>query len=241
MRVLALDTTTREGSVALVEDDRLVEERGGDGSRTHAERLPSELVALVAAHGVAWTDIDLFAVASGPGSFTGLRVGIATIQGLAFVNRRRVVAVATLDALAQVGSADRAAGTIVAAWMDAHRRDVFTALYRVTDAPLFGLERLAAIEAPSVGDPAETLARWSASLDRRSVFIGDGAVKYRDAIVRGAAGAEIAEPPPLAGAIGRIALARAARGDTLDPAGIQPLYVRRPDAEIDREKKRSPR
>jgi tRNA threonylcarbamoyladenosine biosynthesis protein TsaB len=241
MRVLALDTTTREGSVALVEDDRVVEERSGDGSRTHAERLPSELAALVASRGVAWIDIDLFAVASGPGSFTGMRVGIATIQGLAFVNRRRVVAVGALDALAQVASADRAAGTIVAAWMDAHRRDVFTALYRVADAPLFTLERLAAIEAPSVGDPVETLARWSAYLDRGSVFIGDGALKYRDAIARGAAGAEVEPPPLLAGAIGRIALARAARGDTLDPAGIQPLYVRRPDAEIDREKKRSPR
>ena len=72
------------------------------------------------------------------------------------------------------------------------------------------------------------------------MFIGDGAVKYRGEIDRGAAGAAVTAPPPLAGAIGRIALARAARGDTVDPAGIQPLYVRRPDAEIDREKKRSP-
>jgi len=241
MRVLALDTTTREGSTAFVEDDRVVDERRGDGSRTHAERLPLELADLLAAHGVAWADIDLFAVASGPGSFTGLRIGIATIQGLAFVNRRRVVAVTALDALAHVASADRAAGTMVAGWMDAHRHDVFTALYRVTDAPPFTLERLAAVEAPSVGDPVETLTRWSAYLDRASVFIGDGAVKYRGEIARGAAGAEVSALPPLAGAIGRIALARAARGDTVDPAGIQPLYVRRPDAEIDREKKRSAR
>src|SRR5207249_762528 len=141
------------------------------------------------AHGVPWADIVLSAVASGPGSVPALRIGIATIPGLAFVNRRRVVAVAALDALAQVASADRAAGTIVAAWMDAHRHDVFTALYRVTDAPLFTPERLAAVEAPSVGDPLETLTRWSAYFDRGSVFIGDGAVKYRGEIDRGAAGA----------------------------------------------------
>src|SRR2546426_8856911 len=137
MRVLALDTTTREGSVALVEDDRVVDERRGDGSRTHGERLPSELADLAAAHGVAWGDIDLFAVASGPGSFTGLRIGIATIQGLAFVNRRRVVAVAALDALAQAASADRAAGTIVAAWVGAPRPEVFPAPDRGTGAPPF--------------------------------------------------------------------------------------------------------
>ncbi len=106
MRVLALDTTTRAGSVALVDDERVVDERSGDAPRPHAERLPGEIIALLAAHGVAVADVDLFAVASGPGSFTGLRIGIATIQGLAFVRQRPVVAVSALEALAQLGSRD---------------------------------------------------------------------------------------------------------------------------------------
>src|SRR6266567_3825378 len=106
MRVIALDTTTRAGSVALVEDDRVIDERAGDGSRTHAERLPAEIIALTDAHGVGWKDVDLYAVASGPGSFTGLRIGIATIQGLAFVYGRRVVGVPALEALAHAESAD---------------------------------------------------------------------------------------------------------------------------------------
>src|SRR5919197_3604508 len=100
MLVLALDTTTREGSVAIVGDDRIVAERRGDASRTHAERLPSEIVDLVTAQAVAWSAIDLFAVAAGPGSFTGLRIGIATIQGLAYANDKKVVAISALDALA---------------------------------------------------------------------------------------------------------------------------------------------
>src|SRR5881227_3776281 len=160
MRVLALDTTTREGSVALVEDDRVVDERRGDGSRTHAERLPSELADLAAAHGVAWADIDVFAVASGPGSFTGLRIGIATVQGLAFVCARPVVGVPALDALAHAGSIDAPAGTVVGVWMDAQRRDVFASLYEVVDAPLLAPERLRVVEEPTVGDPASTLERW---------------------------------------------------------------------------------
>src|SRR6476620_2170826 len=119
MKVLALDTTTRGGSVAIVDDDRVVDERSGDGARTHAERLPAAIVSIAAASQLALSDIDLCAVASAPGSFTGLRIGIATIQGLAFVHGRRVVAIPALEALAQMASLDLATGTLVTSWMDA--------------------------------------------------------------------------------------------------------------------------
>src|ERR1700709_87575 len=100
MRVLALDTTTRAGSAARVADEQIVDERAGDGTRTHALRMPGEIVSLAAAHEWPLSTIDLYAVASGPGSFTGLRVGIAQIQGLALVHGRRVAAIPVLDALA---------------------------------------------------------------------------------------------------------------------------------------------
>src|SRR5437868_288905 len=97
MLVLALDTTTLEGSVALVDDGRIVEERPGDRSRTHADRLPGECLELLAGHGITLASIDLFAVASGPGSFTGLRIGIAAMQGFAFVAGRRMLGVPALE------------------------------------------------------------------------------------------------------------------------------------------------
>jgi tRNA threonylcarbamoyl adenosine modification protein YeaZ/ribosomal-protein-alanine acetyltransferase len=231
MRVLALDTTTREGSIALVEDDRLVDERAGDAARTHAERLPGALVALAGARGWKLAEIDLFAVAAGPGSFTGLRIGIATMQGLAFVHGRHLVGVSALDALAQLGSEKAGPGTRVAAWMDARRREVFGALYEVRNAPVFSPERVNLIEGPMVGDAYATLAHWAGKLD---VFIGDGATLYRDAIARVAPDARVLPAPLLAGAIGRVAVARARRGSPADPAAIQPVYVRRPDAEIAR-------
>src|SRR3954469_13948498 len=115
MRVLALDSTTRAGSVALVDGDRVVTERAGDGSRKHGERLPGELADL----GAAWGTIDGFAVASGPGSFTGLRIGIATMQGLALVAGRRVVGVSALEALAQIASTQLSPGALIASWVDA--------------------------------------------------------------------------------------------------------------------------
>ena len=239
MNTLALDTTTRAGSVALVIDDRVVDERTGDASRTHAERLPEEIVTLAAAHDLTIADIDLFAVASGPGSFTGLRIGIATMQGLAFVHRRPLAGIPALEALAQLGSHGLAAGSIVAAWMDAHRREVFAALYRVEDATDDGAgpARLAEVEGATVGPPEATLGRWITKALRASVFVGDGAVLYREAIASAVPSGRVMPAPRLAGVIGRLAAARAARGAAAGPAAIQPLYVRRPDAEIARDEK----
>jgi tRNA threonylcarbamoyladenosine biosynthesis protein TsaB len=236
MRVLALDTTTRAGSVALVEDDDIVDQRPGDGARTHAARLPAEITAIVDAHHLALADIDLYAVASGPGSFTGLRIGIATIQGLAFVHARRVAAIPALDALAHAGSVDTPPGTLIAAWMDAHRHEVFAALYRVTEAAQFSPARLVEVEGPTVGSPAAMLARWAAQPGGLpDAFTGDGAILYANEISGAAPDAPVVAPPLLAGAIGRLAFAR--RSEAVEPGAMRALYVRRPDAEIARDER----
>src|SRR3954465_6855724 len=124
MRVLALDTTTRAGSAALVDDDRVVGERGGDGARARALRRPGELLALAEANRWPLPTIDLYAVASGPGSFTGLRIGIATIQGLALVHGRRVAAIPVLDALAHAVTGGLPAGALIGGLMGADRGGV---------------------------------------------------------------------------------------------------------------------
>jgi len=237
MRVLALDTTTRTGSAAVVVDDRVLAEQSGDAARTHAERLPADLLALLAACDLGLADVDAFAVASGPGSFTGLRIGIATIQGLAFVGRRPVAAVPALDALAHTAAAAAAPNVVVAAWMDASRGEVFSSVYRVTDRAPFDPARLTILEEPRVATPDATLARWMQDRIAPDVVVGDGAVRFAEAI--GHAGrACVREPPPLAGTIGRLAVARIRAGEGIDPAAIRPLYVRRPDAELAREARR---
>jgi tRNA threonylcarbamoyladenosine biosynthesis protein TsaB len=231
MRVLALDTTTRAGSVAIVEDGRVLVERAGDPSRTHAERLPADVIEAVSSIGMELSAIDLFAVASGPGSFTGLRIGIATVQGFAFVLEKRVAPVSALTALAQAAATGRAAGTRAGAWMDAHRRDVFSALFEVGDEMAMGLKALIEVEPPMVGAPAETLERW-ALLGTPEVICGDGASLYAGLLPASVAAVGA---PPLAGLIGRLAIAAAAENATVSPAGVQPLYVRRPDAEVARD------
>ena len=240
MRVLSLDTTTRAGSIALVADGRVVEERRGDPLRTHAERLPGEMLALLAAHALTLAAIDVFAVASGPGSFTGLRIGIATMQGAAFVQRRPVVGVSALSALAQIGSAEARPGDLVAAWMDAHRREVFSALFRVGAGDLFEPAHLVEIEPPMVDDPLSTLQRWQPHLaGKTTTFHGDGAVMYAEAIDQTSPQPHrtVHDVPLLAGAIGRMASVLAATGTPYDAGRVQAVYVRRPDAEIERDRK----
>ena len=236
MRVLALDTTTRAGSAALVSGDCVVDERSGDGARTHALRLPGEIVALAEANRWRLSEIDLYAVASGPGSFTGLRIGIATIQGLAFVHGRRVVGVPALDALAHAGSRDLPEGALIAAWMDAHRHDVFAALYQVTGAAVFSRARLTEVEGPTVGSAASTLTRWRAlSPSLPTVFVGDGAMLYAAEVTRESPASRVLPLPLLAGVIGRLAVSRAS--EAVEPAAVRPVYGRRPDVEIARGEK----
>jgi hypothetical protein len=138
--------------------------------------------------------------------------------------------------------------------MDAQRREVFSALYRVTSAGLFDPGRLIELESAGVGDPECTLDRWRERLDpstavasdpstargagRSVVFVGDGAVLYKGLVCgRGGGSRRVIAPPLLAGAVGRMAVARARRGEAVDPGDVHPLYVRRPDAEIDRERR----
>src|ERR1700752_5126235 len=124
MVVLALDTTTPAGSCALTVDGSVVREEASDVSLSPATRLPLDLMALLEHSGVALGAVDVFAIATGPGSFTGLRIGISTMQGLAFAGGKSLIGVSGLDALARV--ADREAdGRRIATWVDAWRGEVY--------------------------------------------------------------------------------------------------------------------
>ncbi len=282
MLVLALDTTTRPGSVALVRDAELLAVRSGIAAETHAERLPAAIVRLLEDAGLALSAIDVFGVAAGPGSFTGLRIGIATIQGLAFALNRPVVGVSCLDVLALIAQ-ETAVGTpppLVAAWMDAQRQEVFAALYEVragragasqesaassapglkAGSPTTGEEKAGSptgevnsdrqpsdrwrvIDGPVSERPANVLERWEDLAAGRSVRLaGDGVGRYRDLLLQHLHGRFTAvEPlPPLAPVIGRMTREAAAAGRTVAPHAVRPIYVRRPDAELARDRRPAP-
>ncbi len=239
MRVLALDTTTVAGSAALLVDDRIVAERASDPGRSYAEQLPAGLLELLESCGVSIREIDAFAVATGPGSFTGLRIGIATIQGLAFVGQRPVAGVSALDAIAHAVSGTSGPGTIVAAWMDAQRAEVFAAAYRVEDRPPYDPLRIVPLDEARVGTADAVLERWTAErIARPDIVAGAGAVRYAGAVEGRLPGVRVVGAPVLAGVIGRLGAARVRAGGADGPSGVRPLYVRRPDAELARDARR---
>ena len=211
-------------------DRTILIEHTGDASRTHGERLPRELMAVLEHARVDLREIDRFAVSTGPGSFTGLRVGIATIQGLAFAQKKLVVAVSSFEALAFPTSGLRPpASAATAAWIDARRGEVFATLYDAAGREL---------ATPTSLKPAATLDAWSpilAALDRIR-FTGDGAMLYREQILArlGERALIDTEAHRLAGRIGLIAAAAADRA--VVPHAVVPLYVRRPDAVLARER-----
>jgi tRNA threonylcarbamoyladenosine biosynthesis protein TsaB len=231
--VLALDTTTRAGSIAVARGDEVLAVLEGDGTRTHGERLPGEIEEALRRAGVKPGALDLLVVSSGPGAFTGLRIGLAAMQGLAMVLDKPVVGVSALEALAD--AAYRESGLAidlpVAPWMDAARGEVFAGVYRAgAHAPQPLLD-------PMVGLPADIMRALPLASDQAAAFIGDGAARYRGLIQDARPSARIIEPAPLiAVALARLGRERAGRGEAGPPHALQPLYVRRPDAELDRER-----
>jgi tRNA threonylcarbamoyladenosine biosynthesis protein TsaB len=219
MMILALDTTTRQGSCALLSGDSVLRERSSTAAQTHAAHLPGDLMMLLDEVGLSLGAIDAFAVSTGPGSFTGLRVGIATMQGLAFAEGKPLYGVSALDALAAVAAPDAHGGRITA-WIDAWRGEVYEATYA----------QGATVDQPVIARPEQLLA----AATRGTLFIGAGAATHAGVIRQALGGdARLASPvdPPIAAAIARLAAAMAAAGDRPGPDAIRPLYVRRSDAE----------
>jgi len=230
--ILSLDTTTRGGSVAITRGEHLLAVVPGDAARSHAERLPGEMASALAQAGLQRADLELLAVATGPGAFTGLRIGLAAMQGLAMTLRLPVIGISALDALAdEVTDTDAA---LVAPWMDAQRGEVFATLI---DRPSNEV-----LESPLAARPALVLEAWRSHLDnRRAVFIGDAAERDAALIAGVGAGQWITRVPPLlAPALARLAGRRAAAGEGGLPHQLTPIYVRRPDVEIERERRDRP-
>jgi tRNA threonylcarbamoyladenosine biosynthesis protein TsaB len=224
VRILGIDTATWTCAVALARDGAVLEERAERTESSHAATLPRLVGDVLARAGERLRPGDAVAVAIGPGSFTGLRIGLSFAKGLAFAGRLRLVGVPTLDALA-VGALPWD-GRLCAA-LDARKQEVYAAVY-ARDGE--GIARL--------GEPcAIAAARLAEAIGGPCTFVGDAVEVYGEAFrgVLGAAAALLppAVRPPRASAIIRLARARLARepaGDDL--AALAPVYLRPPEAEL---------
>lgn len=212
--VLAVETATSRCSVALGDERGVRASSVADGDRRHVEALAPAIGDACRVAGISLGDLDALAVDVGPGLFTGMRVGIATVQGLALALGLPVHAVCSLDVLAWPR---RHESRPVVAVVDARRGEVFSAAYQ-------GGRRLT--EPVCIAPPA--LAEQLAGL-ASCLAVGDGAARYEAALA--AAGAEVVTDLPSAEAALHLALeARAAGAPGLDAAGVEACYLRVPDA-----------
>lgn len=228
MRLLAFDTATPATTVALALDDEEVLTRRHDpapGERPGhvAELLPLALELLDEA-GLTFGDLDRVAVGVGPGTFTGLRIGVATARGLAQAHGVPLVGVSTLRALAGGAAVDAPATVAV---LDARRGEAFAAAWEAGAAVDPAAEPLLA---PAALTPA-ALAAAVARLPAGAVAVGDGAIRFREALE--AAGAVVPEDGSSAHRVDAAVHARLAAGmEPEAPETVLPAYLRLPDAEI---------
>ena len=235
MKILALDTTAKVASVAVLEDGRALAEYSVDNGLTQSELILPMAEDILKKLKLDFSDIELYAVTTGPGSFTGVRIGVSLVKGLAFGRSTPIVEVSTLEALAEnISPLDG----ILVPCMDARRGEVYNALFtsdgecvtRLTDDRAISLDRLAA-----------ELSEYGA--DRKIYLSGDGYGVARRRLL--ANGLKIESTPPLlinenAASVGRVAYRKFLSGSSVSDLELSPSYLRLPQAERERlEKEKS--
>jgi tRNA threonylcarbamoyladenosine biosynthesis protein TsaB len=215
MKLLAVDTTSARESVALGIDGVLAGEVRLLTVDGHSRRVLPAIAFLLESAGLGPRDVEAYAVALGPGSFTGVRVGLSTVQGLALAAGRPCLGVSTLDLLAATVRGE--APTLVAMVDAARGEKVFAAVY---DAEAHRRE------GPESDDPEAVAGRVAG----RAAFVGDGADLYRAAILAAKADALFpARSLYLAGTLALLAEPRLAAGEGTAPGALRPLYLRAAD------------
>jgi tRNA threonylcarbamoyladenosine biosynthesis protein TsaB len=226
--LLALDTCDSRGSLAVLRDDEVLKSIAHEGSSDYSSWvLPTADEALRAA-GLGIRDVEVFAAATGPGSFTGVRIGLATVKAWSEAYGRGIAGVSRLKAMARQASG---AGAYVAAFADAHRDQVFGALFRREGAAL------TPVESEMLAAPAEFLdwvKQRSANGQVSWISMDPEKVTTEDSWGSRAEAGESVEMSTnvLAPAIGRIGRMRALEGRLTDALGLDAEYLRRPDAEV---------
>ncbi|GBE40471.1 tRNA threonylcarbamoyladenosine biosynthesis protein TsaB [bacterium BMS3Bbin09] len=226
MKILALETATIAGSVAIVDDNKgLIGEVRVDVKVAHSERLMPSVEWLLNASDLSINDIDAFGVSIGPGSFTGLRIGLSTAKGLAFSTGKPLVPVKTLDAFARTLVY---CSYTICPMLDARKNEVYAGLYRWED------DLCKKIVPETAISPDELLNKIKGS--GTILFTGDGTIKYRE-LIKKIIGKDAVFAPsyrmsPAASSVAEIAFEIIEQNELPDPVSIIPFYIRKSEAEV---------
>lgn len=233
MKILGLDSSGLVASVAIVEDDILLAEYTTNYKKTHSQTLLPMLDELKKMIELDLESIDGIAVAAGPGSFTGLRIGAATAKGLGLALDKPLIEVPTLEGLAY-----NLCGTnrLVCPLMDARRNQVYTGVYEfVQKDNHFTLQSVMEQEALEITDILEQINAYG----REVIFLGDGVPVYKDVIMQNMKVPFFFAPAnsnhQRASSVAALGAFYFAKGKTVSAAMHQPEYLRKSQAERERE------
>lgn len=227
MRILALEASAKSVSVAVTENGTLLAQAYQDRGLTHSVTLMPLLDGMLKTAGLTLDDMDIIAVAQGPGSFTGIRIGVSAAKGLAWAKALPCCGVSTLEAMAY-GVTDFE-GVVVGA-MDARRQQVYNALFRTENGRV---TRLCADRAVAMELVAEELA----AMPEPKLIVGDGAVLLYDFLQKAGIGCRLTSPLHRQQSAAGVALAAehlAVQGLTCSAQELQPVYLRLSQAERER-------
>jgi tRNA threonylcarbamoyladenosine biosynthesis protein TsaB len=207
----------------VTRDQVVLAEDAESTSRSHMTLLPGLIERVLARAGLGIGDVEGLAISIGPGSFTGLRIGLGLTKGLAFAGGLPLATVPTLEALAAVAGAEP--GQCVCAALDARKREVYAALFDV-DADGTPQRR-----SPDMALSPDALA---AELPAGAVLVGDAAAAYPDVLGPGLIVRSFATHHPRGGTVARLGARRLAAGEAVDVGAVEPVYVRPAEAELAR-------
>lgn len=223
MKLLAIDTSTMMGGVAILDNDVLLAESRLNVIVTHSERLLTEINHLLLRTGINISEIDIFAVAIGPGSFTGLRVGLSTVKGLIYPTQKKLVSVPTLEAFAwnlPYSSYQ------VCPVLDARKKEVYAAIFSWSDGNFTRI----------VNEQTFKIDNLLERINMPTIFLGEGALIYKENILKKLHGKAFFAPPhlmaPSPSSVGYLGMKKALQGSFDDIAKAVPLYLRRSEAEL---------
>ena len=224
MKVLGIDTSTSCGAVGLVDDGEVISDTILNIPVTHSERLLGAIEFTLREVRCSIGDVDGWSISLGPGSFTGLRIGVSTVKGLAFATGKPVAGVSLLDVLAsQIASTPH----LICPILDARKKEVYTAFYR------YGEDKSLARQTDYQALCPEDLIK---KIKEQTIFLGDGVRTYREFLLRSLSSLAIFPPAPLhlphGSMVARLGFELLKKGECLNVSTFSPFYLRPSEAEV---------
>ncbi len=222
MKILAVDTASKSCSVAILNEEKIFAEISNATGETHSKHLMGMIESAIRSSGVSKKDLDAYAVSIGPGSFTGLRIGISTVKGFSEATGKPAAGVSSLDALAFGFSASN---LLICSMLDARRSEVYFSCNRFRDGVM------TRVVEEGVMDPG----RVASSIKEPCLFVGDGSIVYRKVISEKAAEEVFFDQPERnairAANVGYLGMKKIQKGEVCEKS-LVPRYIRKCDAEV---------